>query len=415
MSYLIKKGATSQSIELYIIDATDGTPETGVLWNTAGMDLKYRRKDAVAVSITEAALTTPALTDTWETGGFLEIGNGSYRLDLPDAAIASAAGIDRVEVFGTVTGMVVLPVNIHLTTLDLDTVMRGTEDANTTTPPTVTEIQTELEENGASVLDTIRDAVAHGTYGLSALQTLIAACNTTTPPTTGEIKTAIEAVGSSLAQILTDTGTTIPNTITTAQNDLDIITGSDGVTLATAQAKYAPAKDGALMGLANDAITAAKYDESTAFPIKSVDTGITQIARTGADGDTLKDLSDEIAGVSSSGLSLTDSVSNGQTADTVGKALENLIEYLDSAISGVGGATGSGAESCTFTITIGGVPVDNVACWITTDIGGTNVVAGTSRTNASGQVTFMLDDGTYYWWKELGGKDFTNPESFTVS
>ena len=126
MSYLFTKGATSQSIELYIVDSTDGTPETGVLWNTAGIDLKYRRKDAAVVSITEAALTSPALTDTWETGGFLEIGNGVYRLDLPDAALASAAGIDRVVVFGTVTGMVVLPITIHLTAVDLsDTVRAG--------------------------------------------------------------------------------------------------------------------------------------------------------------------------------------------------------------------------------------------------------------------------------------------------
>ncbi len=123
MSYIITKGATSQSIELYIVDSTNGTPETGVLWNTAGIDLKYRRKDAAVVSITEAALTTPALTDTWETGGFLEIGNGVYRLDLPDAALASAAGIDRVVVFGTVTGMVVLPVTIHLTAFDLSTAL----------------------------------------------------------------------------------------------------------------------------------------------------------------------------------------------------------------------------------------------------------------------------------------------------
>jgi hypothetical protein len=48
-------------------------------------------------------------------------------------------------------------------------------------------------------------------------------------------------------------------------------------------------------GLANDAITAAKYDESTAFPLKSDDSGLTEVARTGADGDTLEDISDEIA------------------------------------------------------------------------------------------------------------------------
>jgi len=49
--------------------------------------------------------------------------------------------------------------------------------------------------------------------------------------------------------------------------------------------------------LADDVITAAKFDESTAFPLKSADTGSTQVARTGADGDTLETLSDEIAAV----------------------------------------------------------------------------------------------------------------------
>ena len=49
--------------------------------------------------------------------------------------------------------------------------------------------------------------------------------------------------------------------------------------------------------LADDVITAAKFDESTAFPLKSADTGATQVARVGADGDTLETLSDEIATV----------------------------------------------------------------------------------------------------------------------
>jgi len=52
-----------------------------------------------------------------------------------------------------------------------------------------------------------------------------------------------------------------------------------------------------LVTLADDAITAAKFDESTAFPVKSADTGATAIARVGADSDTLKTLSDEIAAI----------------------------------------------------------------------------------------------------------------------
>ena len=48
------------------------------------------------------------------------------------------------------------------------------------------------------------------------------------------------------------------------------------------------------VSLANDAITASKFDESTAFPLKSADTGSTAVARTGADSDTLETLSDQI-------------------------------------------------------------------------------------------------------------------------
>jgi len=58
------------------------------------------------------------------------------------------------------------------------------------------------------------------------------------------------------------------------------------------------AQAGDAMTLADDAITSAKYDESTAFPVKSADTGATAIARTGADSDTLETLSDQIDGAS---------------------------------------------------------------------------------------------------------------------
>lgn len=110
----ILKGSTDRSVDLYIIDSTDGTPETGVLYNTAGIDLKYRRDLSAAVSITEATLA--ALTTAHADGGFLEIGNGVYRLDLPDAAFAT--GADHVTIYGTVTGMIVLPVTVQLINFD---------------------------------------------------------------------------------------------------------------------------------------------------------------------------------------------------------------------------------------------------------------------------------------------------------
>jgi len=118
----IKAGTTNVSVVLRIIDSGDGTPETGVVWNTAGIDLQYRREGAVSTAITEATL---ALLSTAHTdGGFLHIGNGYYRFDLPDAAVA--AGADGVLIHGTVTGMVVIGCYIELVAYDpADTVRLG--------------------------------------------------------------------------------------------------------------------------------------------------------------------------------------------------------------------------------------------------------------------------------------------------
>jgi len=86
------------------------------------------------------------------------------------------------------------------------------------------------------------------------------------------------------------------------------------------------------------------------------------------------------------------------------------------ALSDASGTAGSGSISYTITVcdTLSN-PLDGVAVWITTDSAGVNVVAGTSFTDALGNVTFMLDAGSYYGWQQRAGYNFTNPTSFTVS
>lgn len=111
---LVKKGSTNVSVELYIVDSGDGTPELSVAYNTSGIDLNYRRDGAAVTSITEADLAS--LTTAHTDGGFKAIANGRYRLDVPDAAFAS--GVDKVTIGGTVTGMVVYPLTIQLVDFD---------------------------------------------------------------------------------------------------------------------------------------------------------------------------------------------------------------------------------------------------------------------------------------------------------
>lgn len=98
------------------------------------------------------------------------------------------------------------------------------------------------------------------------------------------VKTAVEAAGSHLALILADTGT-------------------DGVKVAAGAITVLQIAANAITAdkIAANAITAAKFDESTAYPLKAADTGATQVARVGADGDTLETLSDQIDVVGAGG------------------------------------------------------------------------------------------------------------------
>lgn len=78
--------------------------------------------------------------------------------------------------------------------------------------------------------------------------------------------------------------------------------------------------------LADDAISAAKYDESTAFPLKSADTGATAVARTGADSDTLETLSDQIDGTATPGAEMDLVDAPNATAVT---AIQNGLSTYD--------------------------------------------------------------------------------------
>jgi len=104
MSRTIKHGGTDQSTVIRIVDSADGTPEAAVDFDSTGIALWYRREAGLKVAITPVALA--ALDSAHTDGGIEHIGDGYYRLDLPDAACASGAA--GVAVGGTVTGMVVI-------------------------------------------------------------------------------------------------------------------------------------------------------------------------------------------------------------------------------------------------------------------------------------------------------------------
>lgn len=100
------------------------------------------------------------------------------------------------------------------------------------------------------------------------------------------------------------------------------------------------------------------------------------------------------------------------TAGTFGLYLDTRV----SSVSGTSGSPGSGANSCTMTITAGGAGVPGATVWVTTDAAGSTVVAEGKRTNDSGQVTLLLDAGSvYYLWAQCpAGYSDIQGEPFTA-
>lgn len=118
---IVTKDSTDRSVTLRIIDSTTGLPENAVEHDTSGIDLWYRREGAAKVSITEAALA--ALTTAHTDGGIELIADGEYRLDLPDAAFAT--GANYVDYGGTITDMIVIGGRVRLVDVDLEDAVRA--------------------------------------------------------------------------------------------------------------------------------------------------------------------------------------------------------------------------------------------------------------------------------------------------
>src|SRR5438128_2206543 len=117
----LKVGSTNPSIDLFVLDSsvTTGQGLAGLTFNTVGLKAYYRNGyNGAATSIALATLTGP--TAAWSSGGFVEIDavnmKGVYRLDLPNAAVASGTCISLL-LFGA-TNMTPAYVELELVAYD---------------------------------------------------------------------------------------------------------------------------------------------------------------------------------------------------------------------------------------------------------------------------------------------------------
>ena len=281
----------------------------------------------------------------------------------------------------------------------------------------------------------------------------------TSSQTLDEVDTVVDAIKTKTdlipADIVTQLDTNIP-AIKTSTDAILADTGTDGVIVATNNDKTG-------YGLSDDAITSAKFDESTAFPLKSADTGSTQIARTGADSDTLETLSDQLDNIHAKTTNLPSDPADESLLETAISAVETKVDTIDSNVDAIKAQTdnlpsdpadeslledaistaesnirgtdddtletlsdqldncatlGVGATAVTYTQyqADGVTPLADVDIWATSDLAGTNVIASGITTD-EGKWTFRTDIGSgenVYIWRKKAGWNFTNPDTEVV-
>jgi hypothetical protein len=112
-----------------------------------------------------------------------------------------------------------------------------------------------------------------------------------------------------------------------------------------------------------------------------------------------------------SGVAFDASITGAMPATPTANSLQAVVKSnLDAKVSAVG--TGGGSVAVPILCEIGGTPVDGMAARISTDLAGTNMIAGPLYSNAFGIVTFYLDPpDPYYLWRQLAHTNLVNPST----
>lgn len=278
--------------------------------------------------------------------------------------------------------------------------------------PTVTEIQAEMEENGASILDTLQDRLTAARAGY--LDNINNAGLQTTVAQTGDSFERISMSGIGLGLIPWN-----PAWDAEVQSEAaDALTSYDPPTKAEL--------DTAIAGIPSaSGIAAAVRDVDNSSPaVGSLGEAINS-ATAPTVGEVADAVWDEAAADHDNADSMGEKLNDaGAAADpwntalpgsyAAGKAGYIIGTNLDAKVSSNG--QGAGATEWTYTVTDSnsGLPIADVDVWVTSDAGGSNLLAS-GRTNTNGIVTFYLDTGTVYVWSQKSGYNFTNPDTEVVS
>jgi len=96
-------------------------------------------------------------------------------------------------------------------------------------------------------------------------------------------------------------------------------------------------------------------------------------------------------------------------------AFTNSASILEKIAKTPLASVGDGEGSCKFTYTLTEAnstrPIVDASVYVTSDVTGSNIIAGPKLTDGSGKVFFYLNSGVpNYFWRSKGGYRFSNPD-----
>lgn len=330
---------------------------------------------AYGFAVRRQAGANPAVGDITVGNGSIPDWNGTAEVYQTGDAFA------RIGVAGA--GLTAIPWNAAW---DAEVQSEATDALNAYDPPTNAEMEARTLV-AASYFDPAADTVAN--------VTTVGAVTGAVGSVTGAVGSVTGAVGSVTGAVGSVTGNVGGN-----------VTGSVGSVAAggiTAASIATGAIDAdALAADAGAEIADAVWDEAIAGHAAVGSTGAA-LSAAGAAGDPWATV-----------------VPGAYGAGTAGEALGVLTDAsfgnsaLATLIAGLGGS-GAGAITWVYTLTnaIDATAIPDAEVWVTSDAGGLTVLAS-GRTNASGQVTFYLDAGQIFVWRQKSGWNFTNPDTEVV-
>lgn len=334
---------------------------------------------------------------------------GVYKITLTAGEMAG----DYVSLVGksSTANVVIIPVSISTergivsTNLDATVSSRSSHSAaDVTGGTTVADAESNIRGADSDTLETLSDQLdGTSTFDPSSQAVDVGSVNGTSVTSPDDLKADISTLATSaaLSALETHGDTTWTTADVSALATAAALSTVDGIVDAIKAVTDQLPDNGALTSIATAAALAtvdtvvdaikAKTDQ-LAFTDSTIDANVDSVEASISESD-IADIADAV---------WDETAGDHTTEGTTGEALNTL------------GTTG--ATQYTYTAEDGdGLPIDGCRVWITTDQAGSDLVQGPKTTNASGEATFVIDDGDYYIWREKSGYNITpNPVAETI-